>query len=298
MQRLPREAAEEARRRAAGRRPGRRPADARRRPCAPGSGGCARSRAGTRPAPPRARLRPEALEHPRPRHRRLAGGAQHRHALAVARVPADAALDPQHAARLPADPGKVRQPRIGRVGGAARPPRGSAARGRAPRTAPPGRWCATSDFATTSRPEVSLSIRCTIPGRSRPPIPESVPPQWCSSAFTSVPSGAPGRGMHHEARRLVDDDEIGVLVDDVERDRLGRRAPIGPGAGRRHAPPRSRARASAAGRRAACRRPRATAPSRDQRLQPRPAEGELLWHRRRQRLIKALGRRPQRDAKR
>ena len=66
-------------------------------------------------------------------------------------------------------------------------------------------------------------MRWTMPGRSRPPMPESVPPQWCSSALTSVPSGAPGRGMHHEPRRLVDDDEVGVLVDDVERDRLGSR---------------------------------------------------------------------------
>ena len=46
--------------------------------------------------------------------------------------------------------------------------------------------CATSFFATTIKPLVSLSSRCTIPGRNSPPISLS----WLkrnSSAFTSVP---------------------------------------------------------------------------------------------------------------
>ena len=34
-----------------------------------------------------------------------------------------------------------------------------------------------SVLATTSRPEVSLSIRCTIPGRRSPPTPDRLSPQ-------------------------------------------------------------------------------------------------------------------------
>ena len=37
-------------------------------------------------------------------------------------------------------------------------------------------------------------MRWTMPGRSAPPMPESVPAQWYSSALTSVPSGCPGAG--------------------------------------------------------------------------------------------------------
>jgi len=37
-------------------------------------------------------------------------------------------------------------------------------------------------------PEVSLSRRCTIPGLRSPPIPRRLSPQWCRSAFTSVPA--------------------------------------------------------------------------------------------------------------
>ena len=53
---------------------------------------------------------------------------------------------------------------------------------------------ATSVLATTRSPDVSLSIRCTIPGRATPPIPERLPPQWCSKAFTKVPSRFPAAG--------------------------------------------------------------------------------------------------------
>ena len=74
-------------------------------------------------------------------------------------------------------------------------------------------------------------------------------------------------------------------------------AAIGRGAGRRHHHLGARREPQRAGRRARCRPPRATAPVEDQRLQPRPAERQRLWHRRRQRLIKALaGFGPQRDA--
>ncbi len=45
-----------------------------------------------------------------------------------------------------------------------------------------------------------------------------------------------GAGMHHESGRLVDDDELVVLIDDIERDGLGAR--LGRG-GRRHGQARS-----------------------------------------------------------
>ena len=89
VQRLARERRRARPRPGGGRRRRPRPADARRRPCGRGFGACARSRAGTRPAPPPGLLRPEPLQHPRPGHRRLAGLAQHRHPLAVAGMPPD-----------------------------------------------------------------------------------------------------------------------------------------------------------------------------------------------------------------
>ena len=58
------------------------------------------------------------------------------------------------------------------------------------------------------RPDVSLSSRCTIPGRLTPPIPESDAPQWWISALTSVPVAWPGAGMGDQTRRFVDDDQV------------------------------------------------------------------------------------------
>ncbi len=55
-------------------------------------------------------------------------------------------------------------------------------------------WCAASVLATTSRPEVSLSSRCTMPGRFTPPMPESESPQWAISALTRVPVSCPAPG--------------------------------------------------------------------------------------------------------
>ncbi len=49
-------------------------------------------------------------------------------------------------------------------------------------------------FATTSKPLVSLSMRCTIPGRFSPPTPDRLPPKWYKSALTSVPVHDPGAG--------------------------------------------------------------------------------------------------------
>lgn len=54
-------------------------------------------------------------------------------------------------------------------------------------------WCAPSFLAMTRQPDVSLSRRWTMPGRSTPPMPERSP-QWWSRAFTMVPSGLPAAG--------------------------------------------------------------------------------------------------------
>ena len=65
------------------------------------------------------------------------------------------------------------------------------------------RW-ASSPFATTSRPDVSRSRRCTIPGRhgSPPAAPRA------ASRCDSVPARVrPGR-VHDEAGRLVDDHQV------------------------------------------------------------------------------------------
>ena len=62
-----------------------------------------------------------------------------------------------------------------------------------------------------------------MPGRFTPPMPESVSPQCAISALTSVPGLVPGGGMHHRPARLVDHDEVVVLVDNIERDVLGLR---------------------------------------------------------------------------
>ena len=70
-----------------------------------------------------------------------------------------------------------------------------------------------------------------MPGRRTPPMPERLAPQWAISALTSVPEAWPGPGMDGEARRLVDDDEVRVLVHHGERDGLGLR---GRGLRRRH----------------------------------------------------------------
>ncbi len=75
-------------------------------------------------------------------------------------------------------------------------------------------------MATTIKPVVSLSSRCTMPGRLTPPIPDKDAPQWAISAFTSVPGLVAGGGMHNEALGLVDDDDVLVLEHDIEGDIL------------------------------------------------------------------------------
>ena len=106
----------------------------------------------------------------------------------------------------------------GRPSTSARYSRTSARRASASRSA---RWVASSR-ATTSSPEVSLSRRCTIPAR-----PASPPAARPASAWLSVPSRCPRGGVHDEAGRLVDDEQVLVLVGDGEgerrRHRRGRR---------------------------------------------------------------------------
>ena len=122
--------------------------------------------------------------------------------------------------------------------------------------------------------------------------------QWCSSALTSVPSGAPGRRMHDEPGRLVDDDQMRRPRRRCRAGSPRARPRSARGARQAHHQLGARARAARAGRRArmpSLGRHRAVE---DQRLQPRPAERQRLWHRRGQGLIKPLaGRAAQRDPK-
>ena len=53
------------------------------------------------------------------------------------------------------------------------------------------------------RPEVSLSMRWTMPGRCTPPMPERLSPQRYSRALTNVPSGWPGAGCTTMPRALL-----------------------------------------------------------------------------------------------
>ncbi len=64
-----------------------------------------------------------------------------------------------------------------------------------------------------------------MPGRRTPPMPERLSPQWAISAFTRVPVVVAGGGVDHHPARLVDDDDLVVLEQDIERDvlRRGRR---------------------------------------------------------------------------
>ena len=65
-----------------------------------------------------------------------------------------------------------------------------------------------------------------MPGRWTPAMPpKSLAPPRASRALTSVPPACPGDGMDDEPGRLVDDQEVGVLVDDPDLD-LGRRRQV------------------------------------------------------------------------
>ena len=169
MQRLALQARPPARRRRA-RRP---PAGGRWTPGAPGSGACARC-AGCSAQAARPRPRCQALE---VGARRLAGwrAGHHRHAQAVARVAADGRLDADAGPR-PAS--AVRQREV-----LARRPR--ARRCSATSASMPARV-----RATTIRPLVSLSSRCTMPARGKPAAAGSC----ASRPLSSVPLQLPGAG--------------------------------------------------------------------------------------------------------
>ena len=111
-----------------------------------------------------------------------------------------------------------------------------------------------------------------MPGRATPPMPESSPPQWAISALTSVPLVARA-GMHHQPRRLVDDEEVLVLEDDVERDVLAGDIEL---LRRRHDDPHMRA-GFRLGAGIAHRTPvHVNQPVADQLLQARPRQSEAL----------------------
>ncbi len=95
-----------------------------------------------------------------------------------------------------------------------------AAAARRPAAAFSARWTA-SFLATTSRPEVSRSSRCTIPARhgSSPPAARPV------ERLGERPGPVAARGVHHHAGGLVDHQQVLVLVGDRERRRLGRAGP-------------------------------------------------------------------------
>ncbi len=78
-------------------------------------------------------------------------------------------------------------------------------------------WAA-SLRATMSRPDVSRSRRWTMPGRATPAMPAVVVAAGEQRVDERALPVARGR-VHDEARRLVDDEQVIVLVDDVDRDR-------------------------------------------------------------------------------
>ena len=91
-------------------------------------------------------------------------------------------------------------------------------------------WCARSFFATTMTPDVPRSSRCTIPGLSSPPMPLRVlhmVKQRVDQRSTVVPR----RRVDDHACRLVQHDQVGILVKDPQRKRLRAPAWLPPGPG-------------------------------------------------------------------
>src|ERR1700744_571329 len=85
-------------------------------------------------------------------------------------------------------------------------------------------WWAASVLAATTMPEVSLSMRWTMPGRATPPMPDRLSPQWCNRALTRVPLSLPGGGVPAiPLTGLYEDEHRIVLVKHGERDGLGHR---------------------------------------------------------------------------
>ena len=63
-----------------------------------------------------------------------------------------------------------------------------------------------------------------MPGRASPPMPISDFAAMGDQRIDQRAVGIARRRMHHQPRRLVDDDEVLVLVDHVERNILALRA--------------------------------------------------------------------------
>ena len=103
----------------------------------------------------------------------------------------------------------------------ARPPApGTRAAPRARAAAPAAPRGPASVLATTSRPDVSRSRRCTIPARSGSAPPAARP----RSASARVGPRCPGAGCVDQPGGLVHHQQVVVLVDDLERAAVGRPA--------------------------------------------------------------------------
>ena len=175
---------------------------------APGSGGCGpvSSRHSIRRGEGPRRVA-ESLQHAVAGAGQLAAAAQHRHALAVEGVAADLAFD--HA--------------FGRARARPRPRRDRRARWCGWRIAWPGwSWRARSWRRPAGR-DVSLSRRWTMPGRASPPMPIKLVAAMGDQGIDQRAVGIARRRMHHQPGRLVDHDEVLVLVDHVQRDILAPR---------------------------------------------------------------------------
>ena len=113
-----------------------------------------------------------------------------------------------------------------------RPARRTPFRPRDRETAAPAPRAPRRAWRPPSAPTCRGRADARCPGRFSPPMPLRSS-TWCSSALTSVPLGMAGRRMHDHPRRLVDDDEVAVLVEDGERQRFGLRRWRRPARGRR-----------------------------------------------------------------
>ena len=82
---------------------------------------------------------------------------------------------------------------------------------------------ARSFLAATRSPDVSLSRRWTMPGRATPPMPVELLAAMGDQRVDQRAVGIAGRRMDDKARRLLDDDEVLVLVNHSKRDVLALR---------------------------------------------------------------------------
>ena len=150
---------------------------------------------------------PNRSEHAVARARQLAAAAQHRHALAVKRTASDLAFD--HA--------------IAQRAGCPTPRRDRRARWCDWRIAWPG---LPSPARSWRRPEAPT---CPCPGDARcraaasPPMPIRLVAAMGDQGIDQGAVGIARRGMHHQARWLVDDDQVLVLINHIERNILAAR---------------------------------------------------------------------------